>query len=137
MPNWISKNQSNWSFVRKNVQSSSFVTFVYNNNDHNPERPPGVSAQAINCILFTYSSYSSNYIPWIYKRSFLGQKIKRQFQQILTWLSHRADVQQRAKGIPRDNWNECNNGALSSAFHTLMIRWKFMMKNVSKIDSYP
>ena len=29
------------------------------------------------------------------------------------------------------------DGALSSTFHTLMIRWKFVMKNVSKIDSYP
>ena len=29
------------------------------------------------------------------------------------------------------------DGALSSAFHTLMIRWKFMMKNVGKIDGYP
>ena len=45
------KNQSNQLFVPNNVQPSSFVTFVYNNCDHNPETLSGASLHVTNGII--------------------------------------------------------------------------------------
>ena len=50
------KNQSNRSFMPNNVQPSSFVTFVYDNCDHNPETFSGGSPHVTNGIIIQLSS---------------------------------------------------------------------------------
>ena len=50
------KNQSNRSFVSSNIQPSSFVTFVYDNCDHNPETLSGASLHVTNGIIIQLSS---------------------------------------------------------------------------------
>ena len=50
------KNQSNRSFVPNNDQPSSFVTFVYDNCDHNPEMLSGASLHITNGIIIQLSS---------------------------------------------------------------------------------
>ena len=50
------RNQSNRSFVPNNVEPSSFITFVYDNCDHNPETLSGASLHVTNGIIFQLSS---------------------------------------------------------------------------------
>ena len=45
------KNQSNGSFVRKNVHPLSLVTLVFDNCDHNSETLPGVSLHVTYVIM--------------------------------------------------------------------------------------
>ena len=78
-----SVHQNIKSYVPNNVQPSIFVTFVYDNCDHNPETLTGVSMNFTNDIIIQRSSFSPNAIrPAVLSNTIQTSSKRRSFKPI-------------------------------------------------------